>query len=268
MNCMAWRMVHRESVLRGRSHCTACGHELGILDLVPIFSWVFLRGRCRHCGTRVSVRYVAVEVVMAIVFALLFWQYGLSVQMLSYAVLASILCGVALVDWDTFTVPNGFILAGSAVWLASVWFIPVPFDGFGIGSLFAPYLGQGFLPVLIDGLLAAFLIGGGMLAFSLLFDKVTGKNSLGGGDVKLLFMVALYLGCLVGVFNLLLSCVLGLVLALVWRFSGERSSKRGGTQEKSIETRAVPFGPAIATATVLSLLIGSQCVTWYIGLFV
>lgn len=266
MNCLAWRMAHGESALRGRSHCPACGHALGPLDLVPVFSWVFLGGKCRYCKEKVSVRYVLVEIAMAVVFALLLWEYGLSIQAIAYWALACILCGAALVDIDTYTIPNGFIIAGLVVWVASVWFMVVPTQGFGLGSLFAASLGFGYLAPLADGLLGAFVIGGGILVFSLLFDKVTGRTSLGGGDVKLLFVVGLYLGLCGSLFNLLIACLLGLVFAVVWQFFRKDQPEEG--EGENFKTKAIPFGPAIAAATIVTLLVGSLFLTWYVGLLV
>ncbi|MEG2476946.1 prepilin peptidase [Gordonibacter sp.] len=263
INCLAWRVVNGESVLRGRSHCPACGHTLGVLDLVPILSWVMIRGKCRYCKQEIGARYVLVEIAMAAFFALLLWKYGLGIQTVAYWALACILCGAALVDVDTYTIPNGFIVAGIALWAASVWLISAPATGFGVGSLFVPLLGSGFFPVLVDGLVGGLVVGGGILLFSLIFDKVTGRTSLGGGDVKLLFVVGLSLGLLGSLFNLILACVLGLVLAFVWQLFASRSLDDDG---ESFKTRAIPFGPAIAVATLLTLLVGSQFLTWYMGL--
>ncbi|MEG0757007.1 MAG: prepilin peptidase, partial [Raoultibacter sp.] len=137
MNCLAWRVTVGMSVLRGRSHCPHCNAELTALDLIPVVSWIALRGACRHCSERISPRYVIVELVMMMVFVLLALRYGFTVQTLAYAALACILCGVTLVDFDTYTIPNGFILAGIGLWATSVWFIEAPAVGFGIGSAFA-----------------------------------------------------------------------------------------------------------------------------------
>jgi leader peptidase (prepilin peptidase)/N-methyltransferase len=291
VNNLAWRMVRGKSALKGRSECSQCGHKLGALDLVPILSWLFLRGKCRYCKARISARYIVVEVITAVVFVLIAWHYGLSIQTLAYFFLASILLGVLLVDIETMTIPNGFIIAGIIVWVASVWFIRPPLVGFGIGSMFVGSFGYGFLAVLIDGLAGAFAIGGGMLVFATLFDKITGRNSLGGGDVKLFFMVGLYLGVAAGFFNLLLSCILGLVFSFVWIASGaaekqdaalnsdaegekaaeapEADAKNTDSAEQehtSAAKKAFPFGPAIVVSTILTLLVGFQFVTWYIDL--
>lgn len=279
MNCLAWRLVAGESVLSGRSRCPSCNAQLTALDLVPIVSWVALRGRCRHCKEKVSPRYLIVEIVMAAVFVLLALQYGFTVQTLAYAALACILCGVALVDFDTYTIPNGFILAGIAVWAATVWFMAPPAQEFGPGSTFAAQFGGGFLPVLVDGLVGGVALGGGVLALSLLFEWVTKRESLGGGDVKLLFVAGLFLGAPLGLFALLFACILGLVLAFVLRLSGGLSEPKPGAsvregrenwpgESESFRTRAIPFGPAIAAAMAVTLLIGPACMTWYMGLLV
>ena len=133
VNCLAWRLANGESVLAGRSHCTSCGHVLGALDLVPVASWLALRGRCRHCGQRVSPRYVIVEALVAALFAAVVARYGLSVQTAAYLVLVCILMAVALVDLDTFIIPNGFVVAGCVLWPVSIWFMPAPrVDAFSV----------------------------------------------------------------------------------------------------------------------------------------
>ncbi len=256
VNCLAWRQANGESVLAGRSHCVSCGHVLGALDLVPVVSWLALRGRCRHCGQRVSPRYVVVEALMAVLFAALIVRYGVSVQTAAYLVLVCILMAVALIDLDTYTIPNGFVVAGCALWLITIWFMPAPrADAFSVGSLFAAWVHPGGA-VALDGIVGAVGVAGGVLLLSLVFDMVTKRSSLGGGDVKLLFMVGLFLGLAGSMLNLLVACVMGLAFAVARGFSDE-----------NIRTKAIPFGPAIAAATVFTLLAGPTILTWYAGLF-
>ena len=268
INCMAFRMVYGGSVLKGRSRCPQCDHTLGVLDLIPIVSWLLLRGRCRYCKAQVSPRYFLVEVCMALLFAALVWQFGIGIQTATYMILLGILLGLSLVDLETLIIPNGFIIAGLAIWLVSVWFMQVPPWGFTVGSMFTLYFGFGFLPVFIDGLIGAVVIGGGILLLSLVFDRITGRRSLGGGDIKLLFMVGLYLGLFGGLFNLLLSCIVGLLFSVLWRALGSEGavdSPRGKRAQG--QPKPFPFGPSIAAATVLTLFFGSTCLSWYFGLF-
>lgn len=232
INCMAWRIAHGESVLKGRSHCAVCGHPLGAADLVPVFSFLFLRGKCRYCREKISPRYVAAELLMAAAFLLTAWRFGLSLQTLWICGLACILMTLSLVDLETYLIPDRFIIAGI------VWY-------FGILTFAEEGKGE-----LLSGLAGGLSIGVGMLLLSLLFDKVTGKESLGGGDIKLFFMTGLYLGPWVGLFNLILSCMIGIGFVL---FMGQKR---------------IPFGPAISLAAFISLLVGNDVVNWYLGLFI
>ncbi|MGN0362686.1 MAG: prepilin peptidase [Bilifractor sp.] len=250
INCLSWRMVHGESIVKGRSHCAVCGHVLSAADLVPIFSYIFLKGRCRYCHEKISPRYMIAELLLAGGFTGVFIRYGLTVQTLRYMVLSCILLGLSLTDLDTFEIPNRFILAGIILWAVT---IPFMGDALGTGTagqqLGGGLLGQSIIGQLIDGLLGGALIAGALLVLSLIFDKVTGKEGLGGGDIKLFFMTGLFTGPGVGLFNLILSCIAGLVFSAIRR------------QQK------IPFGPAISIATYFSLLFGPAVVNWYLGLF-
>lgn len=249
---------------------------------------------------------------MAALFAALLVVYGVGAPWLAYAVLACILMGASLVDLDTYTIPNGFVIAAAAVWLlmmaaslaGAIGFPLVPAamrepaalvaadsllagaapeavsSVFGVGSLFAPLVGAGWLAGLLDGLAGGLLVGGGILLFSLVFDAVTGKTSLGGGDVKLLFAVGLFLGAALSLLNLLVACVLGLVFAafrlrrapstpcgkVVKCAAGEGAGASPESTPPPVD-KAIPFGPAIAAATMLTLLGGPLVLTWYVGLF-
>lgn len=256
-NCLAWRAVHGEGALRGRSRCATCGHPLSALDLVPVLSWVLLRGKCRYCGGRVPARYVAAELLCAVYFASIVWAYGLTVHALALCALGCILLGLSLVDLDTRTIPNGFIIAGIAVWLATFWAFGVDPGSMGLGSLMYALAGTPLSAVLIDGLLGAFVVAGALLGLSLAFDKATGRQSLGGGDVKLVFVAGLYVGLAGNVLNLILACAIGLVFAALTR--------RG--REGTDDPKAFPFGPSIALATWLTLLAGPQLLGLYFALY-
>lgn len=233
INCMAWRIVHGESVWHGRSHCASCGHVLQAIDLIPIVSYVFLRGRCRYCKEKVSVRYVLIELLLAVVFVSFVWKYGISFTTLRYLVLACILLGLALVDFDSYEIPDGFIIAG-ILW----WFITMPFMDYSIVEQFK------------TGMIGGVAIGGSILALSLIMDKLLKKESMGGGDIKLFFMLGLYMGPVLGLFNLNLSCILGIFLVML------------------MKSNKIPFGPAIVGASWITLLWGRDIVNWYWTFFV
>lgn len=274
INCLAWRLVHGESVLHGRSHCAVCGHPLGAADLVPVFSWLFLRGRCRYCGEKISPRYMAAELIEGSGFLVCYLRWGLSVDTLRWMAMLVVFLGLSLVDLESYEIPDRFILAALIIWAVTMPFVHTWNAGdTAAGNLFAglsaggigvsqatsgeagalvPPASAGAATVgrtLLQGLLGGVVIGGGMLLISLVFDKVTGKESLGGGDVKLFFIAGLFLGAANGLLCIILSCIIGLIFAGIFR------------------KQRIPFGPSISAAVFLCALFGSQIVDWYLGLF-
>lgn len=231
INCMSWRIAHGESVMKGRSHCPNCEHLLGAGDLVPIFSYIFLKGKCRYCGEKISPRYVIVEILMALAFVSVVVKYDVTFDALRYLVLICMLLALSLVDLEIYEIPDRFIVAGIIWWAVTV-----------------PVTEEPWKLQVEKGLIGAFAIAGAMLILSIVFDKITKKESLGGGDIKLFFMTGLYLGPWLGLFNLIIACVVGIIFVLV------------------MKQRKIPFGPAISLAVFFSILAGNEIVNWYLSL--
>lgn len=232
VNCAADRYAAKQSVLRGRSMCPVCGAKLTFLDLIPIFSYLFLRGKCRHCGAKIPVRCLLTEVTGGLLFLSAAMKFGLSLQTLEACLLLSALFAIALIDFDTMEIPDGLLLFSAAVFEAFVFAHPDPFGR------------------LLSGVLGAVVFGGGLLLISLVMDYVLKRDSLGGGDVKLFAVLGLFLGLEVGLFCLILSCIVGL-LGLI--FSGRKGE--------------FPFGPSITIAAFISLMVGSEAVALYLSIF-
>ncbi len=231
VNCAADRYVQKESILHGRSHCPVCHHTLGFLDLFPIFSYLFLRGKCRHCGAKIPPRCLLTEITGGLLFLSAALKFGLSWETLESCLLLSALFAVALIDFDTMEIPDGLLLFGAAV-----------FEAF----LFAH---DDWMVRLFDGLLGACVFGGGMLLISLVMDAILKKDSLGGGDIKLFAVLGLFLGLSCGLFCLILSCLVGLITVVCSGRKGE-----------------FPFGPAITIAAYISLLVGKDAIALYLSI--
>ena len=244
LNCLAWRMTHGESVLHGRSHCTSCGHVLGPLDLVPVLSWVFSRGRCRYCGEHVSWRYPATELLTAVVYISLVLRYGLTFEALELVAFASVLLVLSLTDLDEYVIPNITIVV--AILIRAVYIVSMG----AIGQVDT-------MTVLRDSLVGGVAVVVPVLILALVMDRVLGRESLGGGDVKLLFVAGLYFGWQQCLFLVVVACVLGLLLAVL-------GVNGGGDGDDS---HLIPFGPSIALACWITMLVGEPVVTWYLGLF-
>lgn len=253
INCWAWRYINGESVVSGRSHCTSCGHELGIRDLVPVFSWLASKGKCRYCGEKVSARYPATEIICAVVFVAIVAVYGLSLETVELLIFACILLFLSLTDIDDFLVPNGCIVAALVVRI--------------VYMAIACALGQMTLADVGYYAGSAFAIGVALLIVVLVADKVFGRESMGGGDLKLYFVAGLYFGWQQGIFVVILSCVIGIAVAIVAPRRKEPNPE--GIPESDSESamkRVFPFGPSIAVACIITMLVGNPLVSWYVGL--
>lgn len=234
LNCAAWRLVHGESVLRGRSHCALCGHDLGALDLIPIVSYLALGGKCRYCGKPISRRYPAVEAVCAAVYCTVLLRFDITWQCLRMLLLLSLLLLGALVDLEDGWIPDRVSV------IAAVCYIPLS-------------LLEGGWKLLLTGLLS----GGGvllvLLAIVLVMDKILKTESMGGGDLKLFAVLGLYFGWQQGIFLVLVSCIIGLTAMAIL-----------GRLKKRTPTR---FAPILFLSAWLTALAGTPVVSWYLGLF-
>lgn len=237
LNCLAYRMAHGGSLLHGRSACPNCGHSLTARDLVPLASWLIQKRRCRYCQAAISARYPAVEFFTALCFLALVLRFGLTLQSLQLMIFIAILLILALVDFDTGYLPDALLVAGSLNFLMFVPFSAEP------------------LSVLLDALIGGLALSVPLLLLTLVMDRVLKRASMGGGDIKLFFMIGLYLGWQNGLFCLILACLLGILFPFVCK---QRTKEGQG---------AFPFGPAIALAAVLSLFLAEPVVAWYVRLF-
>ena len=237
LNCMAWRIVHGESVVRGRSHCDECGHALSWRDLVPVFSYVFSRGRCRYCGKKLSSQLVWAEVVSAAVFTAILLRYDISLQTLELWLLACLLLASSFADLEGYIIPDRFILVGICVRL--VFFV---------------LLGEAAQDA-ADALLGGFAVGGGLLIVVIIYERVRGIDAMGGGDIKLLFLTGLFLGWKENILCLLLACIIGVAFAAAFL------KKRGDAETP------FPWGPSIAAAAFVCLMCGDRVISFYLGLF-
>jgi leader peptidase (prepilin peptidase)/N-methyltransferase len=227
LNVVAYRLPRGESLVKPRSRCTSCGEEVRPYDNVPVLSWLLLRGRCRHCGTRISARYPAVELVTALVFAAVAIVRGVDAELALTLPFAAMLIAVANIDLEHRIVPNKIVLP-MAVW------------GVGATAVVRPE----FLP--------ESLIAGAAAFTALLLAALAHPGGMGMGDVKLAGVMGVYLGASIAPALLaafLLGSLVGVAL-LVRHGAGAR--KQG-----------VPFAPFMALGGLLGLLAGPEIIDLY-----
>ena len=237
LNCAAWRITHGESFLSGRSHCPSCGHALGLIDLIPVFGWIILKGRCRYCKEKIPVRYLLTEIAFGLITVMCLLRFDLTVLCLRNYGFLCILFLLTLTDIDAMIIPDGCHIAAVTIWIIA-----------------EPFLFSGWMHV-IEHVAAAFVFGGGLLIISLIMDRILQRDTMGGGDIKLFGVVGLYLGMIGTMFVMVLSCLLGLAYHLISRMKNPEK-----------EEKAFPFGPWIAVSAAFMLLYGTPLIQWYMGL--
>ena len=234
LECLADRGEKGISIItKERSFCPACGHTLGALDLIPIISWLTLRGKCRYCGAKIPPRHLILEAGTACIFTALFLRFGLSLSLLRGLVLMCCFIPAAIRDFDTGEIPDGFFITASLLWLPTLLIDP------------------DWKTSLVSGLLGAVIVPGVLLALAVLMEKILKRDALGGADIKLLFASGLYLGLGKSLLSLLLMSIYGLILAAVLK-------------KKSKE--AFPLGPAILFAVFTAFIAGDPLIGWYLSL--
>lgn len=228
LNCVAWRTVQGESWVSGRSHCDTCDHVLEPRDLIPVVSWLSTRGRCRYCGAPISARNPITEIGCAILYVLISWHYGLTLKTLEMCGLASVLLVASLTDLDDYLIPDGCIV--TAVVIRALYLVLCAVLGTDVG------------PLVRVSLIGAVAVAVPLLILVLIMDRVLGRPSMGGGDLKLFAVAGLYFGWQQCLFLIIVACLLGIVFALVgqhhgWKGVPERADKAETADEVEAAVR-------------------------------
>lgn len=239
-NVCIFRIPNNKSIAYPSSYCYGCNTKLKPLDLIPILSWLFLTGKCRYCNSKISLRYPLIELLTGITFLLVYGIYGTSFITIYYLVLISLLIIITFIDIDYYIIPDKPIIIGSL--------FAVIFDIFAKGI----FIGNS----LISGLIC----GGGMLLVISLIEKIVKKEVMGGGDIKLLFMIGLFLGIKLGILTILLSIYLGAIYGVVSILYNKIKNKNYNSM--------IPYGPFISIAAFIAVIYGSDIINWYMKLII
>lgn len=231
VNVLIYRLPQGESFIRGRSHCPACNRQLRAVDLLPVFSYIFLRGRCRYCGAKISPRYPLVELISGVAAVLSLGIYGVSWSAAAVFALIAGLIAIAFIDWDTMEIPNGLVIYLFIPAIALCFFLP---------DVSWPSHLIGFFAVSLPLLLLATLI----------------KGSFGGGDIKMMAACGLALGWQLSLVALFIALLTGGAYG-IYLLRGRKSSGKAH----------MPFGPYLALGVAVALLWGRGIWQWYLALF-
>ena len=219
-----------------RSRCQQCQHQIRWFENVPVLSYLLLRGKCSACGTRISLRYPAVELLSGALFSFCAWRWGLTPVALVWAGFSATLLALTLIDWDTTLLPDDLtlpLLWAGLIAAALRWTdVPLPSAVWGA----------------VVGYLCLWLIYWG-------FKLLTGKEGMGYGDFKLLAALGAWFGWTALVPIILMASVIGALVGIAMKF--------GGTLR---EGRYVPFGPFLAGSGLTAMVFGPQSILQLVGL--
>lgn len=228
-NVVGLRVPKKESIAFPPSHCTSCGRQLTALDLVPVFSYVFLRGRCRSCGEKIHWVYPLMEFITGALFAISFWKIGFEPELAIAILFMSLLVIITVSDIAYMLIPDKVLLPIGALLLVLRLFIPLD-----------PWWDS--------------LLGAGIGFGILLLIAMVSKGGMGGGDIKLFFVIGLVLGVSGTLMTLFFASLIGSIAGIILLRIKDQGRKT-----------PVPFGPSIALGAVIVYFWGDALLNWYMN---
>ncbi len=227
LNVCIYRIPKKESIIYPPSHCINCGHRLHIFDLIPVISYIFLKGRCRYCTSKISINYLIIELINALLYFILFIKFEISAEFFSYCFLISFLLIVFVIDLNYKIIPNKLNLFGFSV----ILIIKIAESLYYLS--FAP---------LIDSILGL-LIG----ATPILLVILISNGAMGAGDMKLMAVIGMWFGLkftyLILVIGLLAASIMAVIILIT----------KNGTKKSQI-----PFAPFLSISTFICLIFGQN----------
>lgn len=244
LNVCIYRIPEGQSIVAPPSRCPSCNTRLAAVDLVPVLSYVFLRGKCRHCEAKISARYPLIELLTAFTFAVVFFKYGMSIETVALIFLFSILIAVFFIDLDHKIIPDELVITGLAGGVALIiynLFYPVSIYA-GDRSWWNPVVGM--------------FTGSGILFLVALLGMLIYKTdeAMGMGDVKIFAPIGIFLGWKLTLIALMLSIFMGGITGVI--LIALDSKRRKDT---------IPFGPFIVLGTFAAAMWGWDILNWYLS---
>lgn len=228
-NVCIYRIPRGESILFPPSHCDVCGRRIKAIDLVPLFNYIWLRGRCRFCGSGISPAQPLAELFTGVLFMAACLCFGLSVPLIKALFLISIFVVISFIDIQHYIIPDKVI-----------------FFSLSVGLIFVFTIGN---PGIVNA-----LAGCGAALLFLLALALASRGGMGGGDIKLAAVIGLYLGWPDGAVAVLLGCLLAGLAGLTLILIKTKSRKD-----------VIPFGPFLAAGTLITFHSGREIISWYLN---
>ena len=235
LNVCVYRIPRSLSIVFPGSQCPNCKTHIAFYDNIPILSYLILKGKCRHCHAPISIKYPLVEAMNAVLYLGIFLKFGLSFTTLVYFIFVSILIVVSFIDFGFRIIPDGLSFSGIVLgFLSSLFILQITW---------------------LQSLLGILIGGGLLLAVALTYEKITHKEGMGGGDVKLLAMIGAFTGWQGIPFVILVSSFVGAIVGIIFIILTKKDTKF-----------AIPFGPFLSFAAILYIFLGPKLIRWYLSI--
>jgi leader peptidase (prepilin peptidase)/N-methyltransferase len=234
LNVCIYRIPKEESIAFPPSHCANCNHKLMPIDLIPVFSYIFLRGKCRYCKEKISARYPLIETLNALLYLIIYFKFGIVLVTLKYCILASILIVIGMIDYDTQFVFTSTTIFGGII--AGI-FIMIQAIVYKVG--------------IID------LILGGAIGLGIIGAIVFLTKGMGEGDIEIAALCGLFLGVKGILLSLFLAIIIGGIIGIIILALKLKKAK-----EK------IAFGPCIAIGSLISMIWGVEILKFYWNLLI
>jgi len=263
LNVVIHRVPNEESIVFPNSACPKCGKSIKPYDNIPILSWLILRGKCRNCKNSISARYPAVELLIATLFVIVYWQIGFSPFLPVCLIFVAAVVALIFIDAENMILPNVitypllvFTLLVRLIY--PLFFGTEFFSDFKIFPLNFMQDFPGWLVSLAGAVLGGLVGGGSLWLVGEIWKRLRGVDAMGLGDVKMMFAVGALLGWQLTLLSIFLGAFTGAIIG-VFLISRQK--------EKDMQTQ-IPFGIFLGIGSVISLLFGEQIVKWYLSMFV
>lgn len=231
LNVCIYRIPKEESIGFPPSHCTSCGYKLKLYDLIPVLSYVILKGKCRGCKEKISIQYPIIELINGVLYLLIYLQYGVSMNTIKFMLLTSVMIVIGMIDLKT-----KFVFTSTTI-----------FTGlFGIVFIVIQWVTEGNIP--LDNII------GGLIGFGLIGLIVVLTRGMGEGDIEIALVAGLFLGIKATIFMLFMSFILGGIVATILLIK-----KKKGKDEMA-------FGPYLAIGTIIAIFVGEQIIKLYLSI--
>lgn len=248
LNVCIVRMPHEESIVHPRSHCVHCKKQLPWHDNIPFVSYLLLKGHCRFCGAKISPRYFLVELLTAIVFVVFYRYFGLTPVLPAYLTMTCGFIVATFIDFKHRIIPDEISVGGMIAGLGFSLLVPALHEvscGTGPWGAVLTHLKSFGLS------LVGALVGGGIIyAMGMLGDFLFKKESMGGGDVKLMALIGAFLGWKLAILTFFLSPVFGAVYGIIEKIRTKDST--------------IAYGPFLVAGALMSLFWGDQLIGWIV----